>query len=103
MGNRRFLYLNRRFLYLLLGIAWLARAYAQTTTGILFGIVRDSTGAVVPQAQVTATQVTTSFARNTTTDGSGAYLITNLPVGQYSVSVENRASGDSFRRASLWQ
>lgn len=85
---------SHRFFCVLAGIIWLGSAHGQTSTATLFGVVRDSTGAVIPQAQVTATQVATSFARNATTDGQGAYLITNLPVGQYSVSIEKQG----FRR-----
>ena len=51
-------------------------------------MVRDSTGAVVPQARVTARNVLTSFARTAATDTTGNYLITNLPVGQYAITVE---------------
>src|SRR5438094_7762387 len=71
-----------------------ATAYAQITASV-FGVVRDSTGAIVPQVQVTARNSSTSFSRGTLTDDSGNYLITNLPVGEYSVSFEK----SGFRRA----
>ncbi len=61
---------------------------AQTTTGTMFGVVRDSTGAVVPQAHVTAAHGTTTFSRNAVTDDNGAYLIPNLPIGPYTVSID---------------
>jgi Carboxypeptidase regulatory-like domain/TonB-dependent Receptor Plug Domain len=67
---------------------------AQTTTATLLGIVRDSTGAVIPEAQITARNVHTSFARNTTSDDQGSYLIPNLPVGQYTLIAERQG----FRR-----
>ena len=69
-------------------------ALAQTTTATLLGVVRDASGAVVPQARVTARNVLTSFARSAVTDDSGAYLIPNLPVGEYSVTAER----EGFRR-----
>jgi hypothetical protein len=69
-------------------------ASAQTTTATLLGVVRDSTGAVVPQARVTARNALTSFVRSSLTDETGAYLITNLPVGSYSLMVEK----EGFRR-----
>ena len=59
----------------------MAAATAQTTTASLLGVVRDKTGAAIPEAQVTAQNVLTSFTRATVSDESGAYLITNLPVG----------------------
>ena len=63
-------------------------ALAQTSTASLFGIARDSSGAVIPGAAVTATNTGTTFTRTATTDGTGAYLITNLPVGAYTLTVE---------------
>src|SRR6185436_8279340 len=68
--------------------------FAQTTTATLFGVVRDATGALIPQARITAHNVSTSFERTATSDATGAYLITNLPVGQYSLLVEK----EGFRR-----
>ena len=72
----------------------LRTAYGQTTTASLFGVVRDTTGAVVPQARVVARDRSTSFTRESLTDSSGDYLITNLPVGQYAVTFEKAG----FRR-----
>lgn len=67
---------------------------AQTTTGTIFGVLRDGSGAVIPQAQVTARNVATSLQRVASTDESGTYVISNLPVGQYSLSAEKAG----FRR-----
>src|SRR5580692_1010973 len=68
--------------------ASMAVSMAQTTTASLLGVVRDKTGAAIPEAQVTAQNVLTSFTRATVTDESGAYLITNLPVGEYTISAQ---------------
>jgi hypothetical protein len=65
-----------------------AIAPAQTTTATLYGVVRDVSGAIVPDAQVIATNVDTTLARTVATDDTGSYLITNLPVGSYRVAVE---------------
>src|SRR5712692_9827598 len=58
---------------------------AQTTTGSILGNVRDKSGAVIPQAEVTAQNVATSLSRSIASDETGAYLITNLPVGEYMI------------------
>jgi hypothetical protein len=63
-------------------------AGAQTTTGTIGGIVRDDSGAGMPDTKVTAMNLLTSFTRTTTTDANGNYLITNLPIGQYAVTGE---------------
>ena len=65
----------------------------------MFGVVRDSSGAVIPEAKVTARNVSTAFERNATSDDTGAYLISNLPVGQYSLQVEKNVSAASYRTA----
>src|SRR5690349_825460 len=67
---------------------------AQTSTGTIFGVARDSSGGVVPEVTITATHSETSFVRKTTTDERGEFLITNLPVGLYSLAAEKAG----FRR-----
>src|SRR6266568_1073244 len=60
----------------------------QTIFGRISGTVKDKTGAVVPNASVTVTNVATSLARTAITDDNGFYTVTNLPVGTYAVLVE---------------
>ncbi len=62
-------------------------AYSQITTADILGTVTDGTGAVIPNAAITVTNVDTRVARSTTSNGSGDYNVTLLPVGKYSVSV----------------
>jgi hypothetical protein len=57
-------------------------AFGQAVSQIS-GTVKDSSGAVIAGAQVTATQTDTDFKRNTVTDDSGYYVLTNLPLGPY--------------------
>jgi hypothetical protein len=52
-----------RLLRLCLAILLLKTVYAQTTTATLFGVVRDSTGAVMPRVRVMATQSSTGVLR----------------------------------------
>ena len=62
---------------------------AQTAgTGALKGTVTDSSGAVVPNATVTATSLDTGQARTATTASDGVYTISLLPPGQYKVRFE---------------
>ena len=63
-------------------------AMAQTTTGSIVGTVTDRTGAVVPGAAVVVTNTDTGSTNRTVTDSSGNYVVTPLPVGHYSVTVE---------------
>jgi hypothetical protein len=55
------------------------------------GLITDPSGAVVPGAQVTATQVETGLARTTISGPDGIYVLPNLPVGPYRLEVQ--ASG----------
>ncbi|MDP2856965.1 MAG: carboxypeptidase-like regulatory domain-containing protein [Bacillota bacterium] len=70
---------------LLCGLLWIAKGQ---TTATLFGVVRDGSGAVVPEAKITARNTGTSFSRTGSSNETGAYLITNLPVGPYSLLIE---------------
>jgi Carboxypeptidase regulatory-like domain len=59
-------------------------------TAQMHGAVRDSTGAVVPGADVKATQTDTGVVRSTTTGADGGYVLTNLPLGPYRVEVSKQ-------------
>jgi hypothetical protein len=61
--------------------------------GQLGGIVVDPSGAVVPNAQVTVTQVETGAVRNVMTDSAGRWIVSNLPSGR----VEVKASAPGFQ------
>ncbi|MCM3869123.1 MAG: Plug and carboxypeptidase regulatory-like domain-containing protein [Pyrinomonadaceae bacterium] len=61
---------------------------AQTVVGRISGTVTDSSGAVVANVSVTATNTGTNLTRTATTDGSGFYTMSNLPIGTYVVTAE---------------
>jgi len=65
-------------------------AFAQGTRSSIEGVIKDSADAVIPGVKVTAasTGTTTGFTRSVMTDGSGYYVITNVPVGTYNVTIE---------------
>ena len=73
-----------------LPIGWLAllalltivpsSAYAQAS---ITGVVRDTSGAVLPGVTVTVTQTDTGFTRTVVTDEAGAWSMPNLPLGPY--------------------
>src|SRR5579884_1789516 len=69
-------------------------AASQAISGDLVGVVKDSTGAVVPNATVQATNVATGVQLHTQTNGDGEYRLINLPVGRYDLQVtSNGLSG----------
>jgi len=64
------------------------------TTGSISGTVYDQQKAVVPGATITAVQVETGSRFTTTTTGEGYFLIANLPIGNYLLTIEaSRFSG----------
>src|ERR1051325_1434742 len=63
---------------------------AQSDHGRISGFVRDSSGASVANAKVTAKNQS-GVERQTTTNETGYYIITSIPSGLYTVVVE--ASG----------
>jgi hypothetical protein len=65
-------------------------AFAQTGSSNITGTVRDTTGAVVPGATVTAKNDATGVAATQTTNDSGLYAFTALPVGNYTITVEKQ-------------
>src|SRR2546423_1143678 len=60
----------------------------QLAAAALRGVVTDPNGAVVPGANVKATNVATGASRETKTNGEGVYTLSNLPPGVYEISVE---------------
>src|SRR6202453_5017121 len=56
--------------------------------GTIVGTVTDSSGAVIPQAKVTAIRDATQVAQSTVTGGGGTFAIPHLDVGTYTVKVE---------------
>src|SRR5436189_1300364 len=69
-------------------MALAASAAAQTNTGQISGTIKDSSGGVLPGVTVTVTNVGTNIARTAVTDEKGAYVVSSLPVGTYTVSAE---------------
>src|SRR5271154_3132275 len=57
-------------------------------TGSFAGTVSDKTGSVISGATVKATAPATGVSRESKTDGSGHYLMTLLPIGDYTIRVE---------------
>ena len=63
-------------------------AIGQADMGTIAGTVADSSGAVVPNADVTLTRVGTDTSSSVKTDTQGSYIATPLRIGNYSITVE---------------
>src|ERR1700736_4317 len=62
--------------------------FSQAETGNVSGTVTDPGGAVVSGAKVTVVNTGTGLTRNQTTSNTGTYTVTNLPPGDYQITVE---------------
>ena len=63
---------------------------SQTFRGSVLGTVTDPNGAVVPDATVTARNISTGLTRSTQTDSFGNYTLAELQTGTYEVKGEAR-------------
>ena len=78
-----------RIAFVFLSIVATGCVFAQTRdTAAIFGGVTDMQGAAIPGASVTLANTGTGQARKVLTDEGGQYLFPSLPIGTYSLSVE---------------
>ena len=79
-----------RILVLLCGMLGICvMCCAQQNRASLSGTITDPTGAVVPNATITATQVSTGFKFTATANGDGIYNFLGLPTGEYEIDCEH--------------
>ncbi|MBZ5561444.1 MAG: TonB-dependent receptor [Acidobacteriia bacterium] len=84
-GGRDWLPLS--FLALCLAVLFTSLAWGQVTSGSLTGVVSDPSGAVIPGAKVTVTDMHKGYDFPATTDATGRYLVTNLPPSAYKLTI----------------
>lgn len=81
--------LGSRFLCIVLVTIWLAcRMQAQVNTGGILGVVTDTSGAGVPGAAVTLTNIQTGVTSKASTNQSGNYAFRQLIPGTYRITVQ---------------
>jgi hypothetical protein len=80
-----------------LGLSLLTQVFAQGgATGAISGTVQDSTGAVIPNAEVRITnQDTGVLTRVLKTDGDGSFTANLLPVGTYTLTMSGTGFAES--------
>jgi hypothetical protein len=75
-------------------------ALAQSTFGSFIGTVRDPSGALVADCDITVTNTATGAARNLKTDANGSYLAPNLEPDTYEVLMQ-KSGFESKRYANI--
>ncbi|MFZ0394062.1 MAG: TonB-dependent receptor [Terracidiphilus sp.] len=69
--------------------------HSQELAGTIKGTVTDTSGAVIPNANVAITQIGgTNAPRTVQTDGHGSYTATNLAAGNYSITISAKGFED---------
>jgi hypothetical protein len=87
MGNTLLQKAARLCLAVAVCLALSGIAFAQSDNGTINGAVHDPSGATIPNAQVTVTNVASGSQRTVNTNEGGLYSVTNIPPGMYNVSV----------------
>src|SRR5437868_5474504 len=72
---------------LLLALLLSAGSLPAQSTAQINGTVRDASGGAIPGAEVKATNTGTGSVRTVTTETNGAYVLTNLAIGNYNIEV----------------
>ncbi|MDX2182224.1 MAG: carboxypeptidase regulatory-like domain-containing protein [Bryobacteraceae bacterium] len=71
---------------------------AQVNTATILGRVSDATGAVIPNAKVTARNLDTGLERTVMSDEAGAYEVALLSIGSYRLTVEMQGLATEVRQ-----
>ena len=90
MNNRKLLCsgLLAFSLFSTMAMMWAPSVMAQSaSTGSLSGIITDPSGAVIPKAEVTVTNIATGQSHTSKSGLDGAYRVSLLPPGKYKVTV----------------
>ena len=64
-----------------------AAGRCQSITGTIDGVVKDTSGAIVPNATITVTNEDTGAVHSAVTNEGGAYALPGLPAGKYQATV----------------
>src|SRR5438445_13103641 len=91
----RFSKINHKLLCLLALLVFLpSLAFAQVDTGTISGTVRDTSGAVVPDAMVTVRNAATGAQRAVQTGSDGVYTFPALSPALYDVTISKTGFAD---------
>lgn len=89
------IHVPRMFAFLAIAASF---AFSQATTATLTGTVRDSTGAVVPGAAITVTNIGTQVTSKRTTNDEGVFIAPFLLPGEYELTAEKQGFKKSVRK-----
>ncbi|HEX5425031.1 MAG TPA: carboxypeptidase regulatory-like domain-containing protein, partial [Candidatus Acidoferrales bacterium] len=87
------------FSFFAMALCWTSTpARSQNITGTILGTISDPSGASVPDARVTITNLATNQSHGATTSKTGTYEVPYLPPGQYQVTVSHTGFKTTVRK-----
>ena len=81
-------------------LASISFAQTEAINGSIRGRITDPAGAAVSEAKVDVLNAATGFARSTESSGEGYFVFPNLPLGQYSLTVQ-KTGFETQRRTGI--
>lgn len=73
--------------------------YGQSQLASVSGVISDSSGSAILGATITASNPATGLRKTTQTNESGYYIVRDLPIGSYSITVEMQGFRSYVREA----
>jgi hypothetical protein len=73
--------------FVILPLILVSLLYCQSPTAVLVGTIRDSSGAIVANAELLVRNMETNLGRSLVTNATGAYRFVGLQAGRYEVTV----------------
>lgn len=84
-------------LLIMLSLAASSPLRAQLTTATINGVIHDTTGAVIPGANVRLQNIDTGVEQSTVCNAAGLYVIMRIPPGRYSLTVSKQGFKTAIR------
>src|SRR5947199_3707910 len=72
--------------------------FAQTSTATILGVVKDTTGALIPGVSITIKHTDTGQTRTAISSETGDYIVALLPVGEYEITTTMPSFKQEVRR-----
>ena len=78
-------------------------ALGQTSFGSIVGTITDSTGAIIPNVQLSLINLATNTTLTTVSNQAGIYVFLNVPPGEYRLEAEQSAFKHFIRQPIVVQ
>lgn len=80
---------------------FVSKAFSQSASTSLRGVIKDPSGAVVPGATINVSSAATGFKISVTSNGAGEYALPQIPPATYNITVAASGFGNQTKSAEL--